>query len=477
MTNHPHILYITADELRCDAITPFGCQAIATPHLARLADEGITFDAAYTASHLCLPSRCAMLTGLYPHRSGAYSNFRDCALAPAVPNLYNTLLHGGYTTAHIGKCHYAPMPYHLMRADATPELAQLREYYVSLGIDNLLLQDGKWGSASFLDDYSRELADAGYLDAYREACWNKELARVFTFPGPTCWHPDAWVGRKSVELLQTLSPEKPSFTWVSFSGPHYPTDPPAEYLARVDPEKVGMGSWQEGEFDDPRKIQFEGFNGGDGEGAEGRDVAPGRACKNFTDEYWRRQRQYYYANVVLIDDCIGDILIAAEARFGDNLLVLFTSDHGDMLGNHRLSAKNRCAYEDVLQVPLIARGAGFPTHQRSDARVSLLDILPTCLRVAGVPLPGRMDGRDLRESLADGGYEYIITEAERFITIQDQRYKYIRAGSDEDVRCELYDLQTDPHEFDNLAYDPACAGEIARLQGQLLEHFTGTVLR
>jgi arylsulfatase A-like enzyme len=468
--NAQHILLITMDQLSREALSCYGATALTTANLDRLAATGTQFDNAYTASHLCLPSRCAILTGQYPHRSGAYSNFRQCALKPELPNLYNRLRAAGYTTGHIGKCHYSPAPYHLTRPAATIDREPVRDFYLSLGLDHLDLQNGKHNSIWFWNDYSRELEAAGHLAAYREACWDKKLGKVFVFPGPAEWHPDAWVGRKGVEYLDRLAPDRPSFTWVSFSGPHYPLDPPAEYLARVDAGKVGLGVWQENEFDDPGKIQYEGFHGGKTGGTEGRWFDGSGACKTFTAEYRQRYRHHYFANVVLIDDWIGRLLDGAEARFGDNLLVLFTSDHGDMLGNHRLTAKNRCAYEDVLRVPLLVRGPGFPA-QRSPARVSLLDIMPTCLRAAGVEMPP-VDGRDLRVS----DRRHIITEAEGFMTIQDERYKYIQSREAEGVRCELYDLEEDPHEFVNLVRQPEHLPVLAALRARLVEHFMDTVL-
>jgi arylsulfatase A-like enzyme len=468
--SQPHILLITMDQLNRAALSCCGVTALVTPNLDRLAATGTQFDHAYTASHLCLPSRCAILTGQYPHRSGAYSNFRPRALKPELPNLYNRLRAGGYTTGHVGKCHYSPAPYHLSRPDATIDREPMKEFFLSLGLDHLDLQNGKHNSIWFWNDYSRELDAAGYLPAYRDACWDKKHGKVFVFPGPADWHPDAWVGRKAVEYLHRLAPGLPSFTWVSFSGPHYPMDPPAEYLDRVDAAKIGLGVWQDGEFDDPGKIQYEGFHGGPTGGTEGRWFDGSGACQTLSEEYRRRYRHYYFANVVLIDDWIGRVLAAAEARFKENLLVVFTSDHGDMLGNHRLTAKNRCAYEDVLRVPLFVRGPGF-LPARSAARVSLLDVMPTCLAAAGVECPP-VDGGDLRVT----NRRHIITEAEGFVTVQDERFKYIQSREAGGVRCELYDLQNDPHEFTNLARHPAHAPVLAELRARVVDHFVGTVL-
>ena len=277
----PAIVLITCDELRADALSCYGNRAVATPHLDRLAQQGVRFARAYTASPWCLPSRASILTGLYPHQHQAYSNFRNCRLDPARPNLYHALRAQGYRTAHVGKCHYAPVPYGETRPDRTLPYDAMSAYYLSLGIDHLDLQDDKQVSVWFYDDYARDLDGAGYLAAYRAAVWDRAAAKVFEFPGPAEWHPDAWVGRKAVERIAAAPDDSPLFVWVSFSGPHFPFDAPAEYQARVNEEHVGLGTFQAGEFDDPGRIHHYSYHGGGG--IEGAGSAPDRACKQLLD--------------------------------------------------------------------------------------------------------------------------------------------------------------------------------------------------
>ena len=474
----PHILLITMDELRRDALGCYGAEAVATPGVDSIAAAGVRFDAAWTPSPLCLPARCSILTGLYPHNSRAYSNFRPCALSPELPNLYNRLRAAGYFTAHVGKCHYTPAPYDKTRPDVTQDLERVKDFYLSLGLDRLDLQNGKSNSAWFYNDYSRELEAAGFLDEYRRCAADKlKNERIFAFPGPDEWHPDAWVARKAVEQLRRVSRERPQFLWVSFSGPHYPFDAPESYYARVDAGKVGTGVWREGEWDDPTKVQSRAYHGG-AQGltlAEGKNSARDLACKNYPDDYWRRLRTAYFANVALIDDGIGDILREAERALGPDVLVIFTTDHGEMLGNHRLWGKNGCTYEDVLSVPLVVRGAGFAPGA-SRARVSLVDLLPTCLAAAGVE-PTRTDGRDLRTSMADGGHRYLFSEAEGLAAVSDGRWKYAQSVQRGETMCEAYDLETDPREYVNIARDAAHAREIGELQRVLTGFFMNDFLK
>ncbi|CAG7600791.1 Arylsulfatase [Paenibacillus solanacearum] len=456
----PHILLITADELRKDALSCYGNEAVRTTQLDQFAQMSVQFARAYSTSPWCLPSRCAILTGQLPHNSGAYSNFRKCELSTGIPNLFQVLKQGGYKTSVHGKCHFSPVPYGQTRRDVTLPYEEFRDYYMSLGIDHLDLQDDKQVSVWFYDDYAKELDEAGYLAAYRDDTWNRGKAKVFPFPGPEEWHPDSWVGRKAVEFIEQHDEDQPLFCWVSFSGPHYPFDPPASYFDRVDMSKDKPRAQKEGEFDDPLRIHHRSYHG-DGRGiADGSGPAPGHAQKNYTEAYWHDLRQSYYANVALIDDQIGRILESARRKWGDNVLIIFTADHGEMLGNHGLWGKGDCGYEDVLNVPLLVQYPGEQDGRKTDAKVMLTDIMATCMKAASVPeVP--TDGKDFQEVIDSGGYKYVFSEGEGFFTVSDGRMKYIHVVKAGREHYELFDMEQDPLEFDNVIdraeYAPALA--------------------
>ncbi|TVQ26263.1 MAG: hypothetical protein EA382_05815, partial [Spirochaetaceae bacterium] len=292
-TTRPAIVLITADELIREAIGCYGNAAVPTPNLDRLAQRGTRFDRAYSSSPWCLPARWSLLSGKLPHASGAYSNFRPVTTDPESPNLYRTVRDHGYTAAHIGKCHYYPVPYGETRADRTLPYDSFRDSYLRLGIDHLDLQDDKQVSVWFYDDYAKELDAAGYLGAYRDATWQRlENGRVFPFPGPDEWHPDSWVGRKAVDYINGYRSDQGLFLWASFSGPHYPIDPPAAYLDRVDMSRDLERVVVPGEFDDPARLHYRSFNGPGG--IDGCAGAPEGACRNYTDDYWVSFRRHYY---------------------------------------------------------------------------------------------------------------------------------------------------------------------------------------
>ena len=472
MPDRPHILLITTDEHTLESIGCYGADAVQTPNIDRLAGEGVHFTRAYTVSPLCMPARTALATGLYPHNCSCICNGLQSYMRQDLPNLYRRLKSVGYTTTHVGKCHFVPVRYGEVRPDETQPYERERAYYLDLGIDHLALQDDKQVSVWFMDDYARELEGAGLLKAYRDAVWNREYAKVFTFPGPAEWHPDAWVARKAMELIHGHQPGSPLFLWLSFSGPHYTFDPPNEYLERVDIGRLTVGRRQGGDLDDPSKIHHESYHGGANGSVDGRGSAPGRACKNYSDDYWLRLRHHYFANVAQIDDEIGRVVAAAQCRLGDNLIVVFTADHGEMLGNHGLWGKHNCAYEEVMRIPFIVRMPGVLESAESDAIASQLDLMPTLLNLAGAELPNRLDGRDLRELLADGGPQYAFTESRHFAAVTDGNHKYAHLSRPGMTRHELYDLTEDSHEFTNRVDDPTTADHVSRLRGALLDFLT-----
>jgi arylsulfatase A-like enzyme len=464
----PAILLITWDELRRDALSFYGNRAVSTPNLDALAALGTVYDNCYTPSPLCLPARSSILTGLYPHNSKAYSNFRDCPLNPETPNLFNLLKQGGYRTAKTGKCHFAPVDYDAAVPDDTLP-TELKAFYQSLGIDDLYLLDGKSGSIWFLDDYSREMDEKGLLAEYRRLTWDKKNnGSVFDFPHAAEHHPDHWVSRKSTEYIDSYAGDAPLFFWASYEGPHYAFDAPAEYKQYVDVSRLGERSYRAGEFDDPSRIHHTSMYGPQGIDACSR-VKDG-ACKNFTEDYWTELRIQYHATVKMLDILTGELIDSFRRKFGSNTMILFTADHGELLGDHGLWGKNNCAYEPVWRVPMYIQYPSRPAG-RHDCMVSTLDILPTCLNAADLPVPEGLDGRDFRLSEQDGGRAYSFAEAEGFAAVTDGVHKYVHLQQGHKNLRELYDLSIDPGEFTNYIDDDSHKNILNTLRDELIGHF------
>ena len=465
------ILLITCDELNRDTLGVYGNRAIETPNIDALAARGVRYDGMHTVSPWCLPARCAILTGQYPHRSGAYSNFRKCALDNGVPNMFKELKKSGYDVTMFGKCHFAPVPYGMTRPDVTLPYDDFKDYYTSLGLDHLDLEDDKQVSVWFMDDWAKEAEKKGVLEAYRRAIWDRSLRKVFPFPGGIDMHPDVWVADKACDYINKADPDTPFFGWVSFSGPHYPMDAPEEYLAKVDRSRLNPMIMKEGEHEDARRIHHRDYYGGGN--IDGCGPAPGHACMNYDEDYWENMRANYNAVVKLIDDRIGDIVEAAKAKFGGDLMIIFTADHGEMLGDHGIWGKHNCSYREVWNVPMIIE---YPHGERAgEVRADLVnscDILPTCLEAAGAEQI-ECDGASM---FRDCGREYTFAEGEGFIAVTDGKYKYTHIQKPREDYRELTDLINDPCEFEDHYGDPGYAGVQARLAGKIIEHFMGKVL-
>lgn len=471
------ILLITCDELNREVLGIYGNRAISMPNIDAIGNCGTRFDNAYTVSPWCLPARCSILTGLYPHRSGAYSNFRKCALVGTIPNIFTGLHTADYTVAMFGKCHFAPVPYSQTRPDVTLPYDEFKEYYMSLGLDHLDLEDDKQVSVWFRDDWAKEAEADGTLEAMRRAVWDRSLGKVYPFPGPLHLHPDAWVGDKATEYIKNADPDKPLFAWVSFSGPHYPMDAPEEYIKRVDADRLTPRKYREGELEGTDRIHHKDYYGRGN--IDGCSCAPDAACRNYDEAYWKRMRTNYNAVVSLIDDKVGEIVSAAREKYGDDLLIIFTADHGEMLGDHGIWGKHNCAYDEVWRIPMLI---SFPHgEQAGEVRCDIMnscDILPTCLEAASAE-PIACDGVSVyRET----DRKYTFAEGEGFMAVTDGKAKYVhirkrgKNGNIVENYREFTDLVGDPDEFENRIGCPECQAKLAELRGVLIDHVIDRVL-
>lgn len=333
------------------------------------------------------------------------------------------------------------------------------------------MQDGKLICTWFNDDYGIELAEAGYREAYQRAVDDETNKYVFTFPGPEEWHPDSWVGRKAVEYLRSYDREEPLFLWVSFDGPHYPFDPPAAYLNRVDMDEAPPRTARADEFEDEGKVHYGSYHGGESIRRVDANGVVG-ATKDLSESYWTDLRRHYFANAAQVDDYVGEILNTVERDRGD-ALVTFMADHGDMLGNHSLWGKHNYAYDNVLRVPLIISppdGGGGTV----EATVQHPDVTAMILEYAGIEdVP--LDGRPLAEQARVGGREYVFAEGGGFAAVSDGEYKYVHVSQDEQKYTELYDLVADPNEFEDRSDADGTQSALAHLRDVIFDRYLDAV--
>jgi arylsulfatase len=285
------------------------------------------------------------------------------------------------------------------------------------------------------------------------------------------------VGRRAAHWLEGWDGEAPFFLWVSFSNPHFPFDPPEPYASMYDPETVPGPVWREDEmFSKPTQRQLQRERGYD----------------RVSDIEAREMIAHYYGNITLVDDQIGSILgILTQRGLLDDTVVAFTSDHGDHLGDHRLLQKSGVTFYDVsVRVPYLIRYPDlFPQGTVCEALVESVDIPATFLDIAGVAILPIMQGRSL-VGLAEGKLtdwrDDAFSEIDLHLNplmhgphdpgsrdyvamICTREWKYVHFPTL--GIGELYDLEHDPHELDNLFYDPAFAGRVAEMRLRLLNRF------
>jgi len=454
------VIWITWDEAHIDTLSMYGAGTHETKNVDSFARRSHNYTNAYTASPVCLPARCSMATGLMPHHTCSLGNIYGCALRNDLDHVFR-LMHGqGYHTSVFGKCHFMPVAYPVTRPDVTFDGEHILAYYRSLGIDTLVCQDDKNCSAWFYDDFGKAMELLRLMKPYRDARMDKRNGDVFAFPGPDDMHPDRWVADQAIEYIKNTE-NREEFIWVSFSGPHYPVDTPASYTDRIDLSRLPPRKIRPGEWDDMTKLHARSYHGPGV--TEGSSFAPDGAQKNFTQEYWDRWQKGYRGNVLLLDDCLGDLLSAVYDKWGNDPLIVFTADHGDMSGHHGIWAKNSAAYEDVLRIPLIIHLPGQTEGTAHGEYASNLDLLPTTMKHAfGINIT--CDGRDAIEH--DTAPDVIFSEKDDQAAVIRDGIKLVLTRHRGQMYQELYDLNKDPDEFENVFSRPeyrAAAGDLKSL--------------
>ena len=443
----PHIVLLMADQYRADCLGGDGNRIIQTPNLDRLAAEGALFRCAYSSTPTCTPARSALLTGLAPWRHGMLGYGRVAEKYPL--ELPRALREAGYYTFGLGKMHYHPQ----------------RNAH---GFHQVLLDEsGRAESPDFRSDYRAWFwSEAPGLDPDATGIgWNHYRAQAYALPERL--HPTRWMGDAAVRFMQGYSRPEPFFAQISFARPHSPYDPPERLMKRyadADLPKARVGAWATRYA--PRS-----------------DSSNNIWHADMGAEPVRRSRQGYYGSVTFVDEQIGRILDALARRgWLDETLILFTSDHGDMTGDHHLWRKSY-AYQSSARIPMLAR---WPTGLMAARRgqvlaqpVELRDILPTCLEAATAPPKSEVDGRSLLALLGGAQWrEFIDLEHDvcyspenHWNALTDGRWKYIfhaRDGAE-----QLFDLARDPAELNDLASDAAYEAQVRLWRSRLIEHLAG----
>ena len=446
MTVRPNILLIQADQVCAQALSAYNRRAVAlTPNLDALVEGGVVFENAYCSNPICAPSRFSMLTGRHTSKIQAFDNGAE--FPTDIPTMAHYLRSDGYQTCLSGKMHF-------VGAD------QLHGYEKRLTTD-VYPSDYGW-----TPDWTRpdKRIDWWYhnMDSVREAgpC---ERTNQIDFDDETAFH-----GVRQIYDMARSGDDRPFFLTVSFTNPHDPYACPKEHWDRYDHAAIDMPmtGYIPDENLDPHSRRLR--------------RAYLQTPDAVTDEQIRNARHAYYGQLSYIDDKIGRIRKALfDTGFDRNTMVVFTADHGDMLGEKGLWYK-MSFFEASVRVPLIIWAPGMYREGRINRPASLVDLLPTFLDVTANP--GRnnpsapMDGVSLVPALErkpEAAERAVISEffAEGSIApcfmIRQGRYKYIYSRPDPP---QLYDLERDPAEMHNLAAAPEYRRIERDMQGKVFEH-------
>jgi arylsulfatase A-like enzyme len=455
----PHVIIIMADQMRKDAI---GEQY--TPNIHALRQQSFAFERTYCASPLCVPARGAFFTGTYPNVNGSLINpgkTKDRVhgiVNPARPNLYE-LMEPDWDSWHVGKQHFL-----------TSERLDKRESSPTRFITNedhkeLLKRDGKRGQGGpDFKGVTPEMAEGKFT-----------RMKTYSSPATGCYEDgfdytvDGFFTNECVKALKERDTSKPFLLNAMFLAPHPPFDVPEPWFSSVGevelPDNVGVWS--------PNQSPLQLYN------------LTGAIGTKYTREDWCKVWPVYLGLVGLLDHGVGMILDELKRQgMYDDSLILFTSDHGEMLGSHCLWQK-MCMYEESAHVPLYIKfPKDFPIRPfDSDELVSAVDVLPTLCEYLGIPAPQQLSGTSLMPLIrgkklenrpifiqfdgnqALGNFQRCVIEGE---------YKLIVDLFKDEIYLELYDVIHDPQETNNLAFEPQYESKVRGLLNTLDEHMRGT---
>ena len=511
----PNVLFIICDDLN-DSVAGMGGhpQAI-TPNINRLMRRGVRFTNAQSNNPICAPSRASLLHGIYPHTSGFYGYhqnrrapfyeykiFQDCVTFPEY------FKKNGYTVFGTGKLHHWPQPQEWVGLDGVARYGHRIDYGPwpwdgksdkPLPNPNLPapLNERQWDGFGPLSDTP---IFGGVRGGWRKYAGREDTDDKSPFRYVNDDDRDLMADEKIAAWAADVLSQKhnaPFFLAVGFGKPHAPFYAPQKYFDMFPLETIQLPPYKLDDLADCAKILAEKTSPDDW----GRSVWDA-VQEAGGEQMWKRWVQAYLACVAYVDEQTGKVLDALEASpYADNTIVVFTSDHGYHMGEKDHMFKNT-DWEETTRTPLVIFAPGLTqADAECDHPVSLVDLYPTLVDLAGLPdKPNRasnqvlLDGHSLRPFLKDpkngtwDGPDVALTvvaggdklefhepgkvERQHF-TVRSRDWRYILCGNGEE---ELYDHRVDPHEWTNLAADPRYASIKAQLRHQLLQ-LTGRVSR
>jgi arylsulfatase A-like enzyme len=439
----PNIILIMTDQQRFDTIGALGADKIMTPNIDRLVERGVSYEQCYCTAPSCVPSRASFFNLRYPHEIEVYHNFCD----------WNTswvedLNAAGYHTVNVGKMHTMPMD----------EPCGFDQRFVVENKDRPLRLDRPHGN--FYDEWDKFLNNSGVRKPSRFT-YQAEYADFdhaigsFEWPLEEKYHPDIFTGNMAKWFIEQREAESPLFLQIGFPGPHPPYDPPQRFLEMYRDVVFDFPAAEKEElFHQPppqknyRQAMIDGIH----------DAT--RWCAEPTPEQLQRLYRHYAANITLIDEQIGEIINALQNKgYLENSIIVFTSDHGDCLGEHGHIQK-WTMYDCITRVPVIVCAPGrLEANTKCNALIQQMDIVPMLFEFASVPLvdcgsaisalPSMLSSTGGRDAVfAEHAGDNLLNGVKLMTMIRTDDWKLVHY--EDAVYGELYDLNNDPGEIRNL---------------------------
>jgi arylsulfatase A-like enzyme len=489
--SRPNILLITTDQHRADCYS-FARPDIRTPHLDRLAKRGTRFDRCYCPGPLCQPARASILTGMLPHTHGVRDNGIDLPDDMVERGFAQQLSNAGYRTGFLGKAHLGTQ--FTFEKTGRPECRYSHADYGPgwhgpyMGFDYVeLFIDGtvKWPyweppQGLHFTDWLFSAGDGAEKNRLYDSGLRPESGAQQThIPDlPLPWHHSTWLGDRATSYIEEHDGDDPFALWVSFPDPHHPFDAPDPYGRMYDPADVNLPFHYQLDLDRRPWWHEASLTSKPQTTAEFQAIRENLSRqKQVTEEQLRDITANYFGMISLVDHNIGRIMDAlAHKGILDDTIILFTSDHGEFLGDHGLLFKGPMFYDSLTRVMLLAAGPGVEEGKVVTDVVSTVDIAPTVADIGGAEIFGGYHGQSLKPYMNGGDtsglrnmahIEWGLDKSRCGIdldlrTVETERYRYtVELGSGDG---ELYDLQEDPHEMENRFSDPACKAVIAEME-------------
>ena len=474
----PNVLVIICDQLNASCLSCYG-GPVPTPHIDRLASDGVRFGQATCPTPFCSPSRASMVNGLHPHAHGIVANCgaRQQGLTPEDVTTERILSEAGYQTNHYGKWHLhgKDLPYYpdmFRPIDYQHDMAETFDR-VRAESPNGFMPFYAWALPVEVDPAFQKAVD-GLGDKWKDQRYAGFITKMGRLLLPLEDHYDVRAANLTVDRLRNLD-ERPFMLTCSFIAPHDPNIVPSPYYEMFGPASLELpANWQNTE---------EAFEGNWSR----------RIIADLGEAGLREFLRVYYAMVKLIDDQVGRIMEALEATGrADDTVVIFTSDHGDMMGGHGMVWKSTaCFFDEVARIPLIYNYPGRIAPRESDIAACLTDTMPTLFDFMGRPTPEGTQGQSLapylrgeRDDSEARAYSFservpVHPEAKREVQpgtrgnfmVRGQGWKYARYGGGAEF---LYNLAEDPGETANLAADKGYTDRKSELQTEMDRWLTET---